>query len=149
MFSECIFIKFGTVSCLVSRQCSHFFIFKRTLKNTRKYWNKVEQYRSSSLQMFFKVGVLENFTNFPGKHLCWSPFLIKLQVCNFIKKSLQHRYFPVKFVKFLRTPFLQNTSRGCLWQEHAIGYGKSIEPWKLLKKNLFNSFCLEHFRKLY
>ena len=28
-----------------------------------------------------------------------------LQVCNFIKKRFQHRCFPVKFAKFLRTPF--------------------------------------------
>ena len=26
------------------------------------------------------------------------------QACNFIKKRLQHRFFPVKFAKFLRTP---------------------------------------------
>ena len=25
--------------------------------------------------MFFKIGVLKNFTNFIGKHLCWSLFL--------------------------------------------------------------------------
>ena len=35
-----------------------------------------------------------------------------LKVCNFIKKKLQHRYFPVKFANF----FLQNTSDGCLWK---------------------------------
>ena len=28
-----------------------------------------------------------------------------LQACNFIKKRLQHRCFPLKFAKFLRTPF--------------------------------------------
>ena len=28
-----------------------------------------------------------------------------LNVCNRIKKRLQHRCFPVKFVKFLKTPF--------------------------------------------
>ena len=34
-------------------------------------------------------------------------FLIKFQAaCNFIKKSLWHRCFPVNFEKFLRTPFL-------------------------------------------
>ena len=27
--------------------------------------------------MFFKIGVLKNFVNFTGKHLCWSLFLIK------------------------------------------------------------------------
>ena len=36
-----------------------------------------------------------------------------LEACNFIKKRLWHRCFPVNFVKFLRTPFLQNTSGGC------------------------------------
>ena len=35
--------------------------------------------RSSHLQMFFKIGILKNFAIFPGKHLCWSLFLIKLQ----------------------------------------------------------------------
>ena len=37
------------------------------------------------------------------------------QACNFIKKRLQHRCFPVKFVKFTKTPFLQNNSSGCFW----------------------------------
>ena len=35
------------------------------------------------------------------------PFLVKLQVkdCNFIKKRLQHMYFPVKYANFFyRTP---------------------------------------------
>ena len=31
------------------------------------------------LQMFFKIGVFKNFTNFTGNLLCWSLFLIKLQ----------------------------------------------------------------------
>ena len=35
LFSECIFIKFGTVSCLISRQCSHFFHFQA---NAEEYW---------------------------------------------------------------------------------------------------------------
>ena len=62
------------------------------------------RFRSSCSQMFFKIGVLKNFANFTGRHLYWSPFLIKLQTfCNFIKKRLQQRCLPVKFVKFLRT----------------------------------------------
>ena len=32
------------------------------------------------------------------------------EACNFIWKRLWHRCFPVNFTKFLRTPFLQNTS---------------------------------------
>ena len=31
-------------------------------------------------QMFFKIGILKNFANFTGKHMCWSLFLIKLLV---------------------------------------------------------------------
>ena len=37
-------------------------------------------FRSSRLQMFVKIGVLKNLANFTGKHLCWSLFLIKLQL---------------------------------------------------------------------
>ena len=72
--------------------------------------------RSSRFQMFFKVSVLKSFANFTGKHLCWGLFLKNLQAEGlqlFIEKSLQHKCFPLKFVKFLRTPFLQNTSGGC------------------------------------
>ena len=44
-------------------------------------------------------------TKFTGKSLCQNLFF------NFNKVAgLRHRGFPVNFVKFLRTPFLQNTS---------------------------------------
>ena len=33
-------------------------------------------FRSSRLQMFFKIDVRKNFANFTGKHLCWRDFLI-------------------------------------------------------------------------
>ena len=63
---------------------------------------------SSRAQMFFKIGVLKRFANFTGKHLCWSLFLKNLQAegLQLHKKRLQHRCFPVKFAKFLRTTFL-------------------------------------------
>ena len=41
------------------------------------FWGETN--RSSLLQMFFKIGVLKNFSNFIGKHQCWSIFLTKLQ----------------------------------------------------------------------
>ena len=50
-------------------------------------------------------GVLRNFTKFTGKHLCQS-----LSPATLFKKRLRHSCFPVTFVKFLRTPFLQRTS---------------------------------------
>ena len=52
--------------------------------------------------VFCKKGILRNFANFTGKHLCQNLFLSK--------EGLWHRCFPVNFAKFLRTPFLQNTS---------------------------------------
>ena len=69
---------------------------------TKKYkeisiYINLDQSRS---QMFVKIGVLKNFENFTGKHLCWGLFL---ETCNVIKKKLQQRCFPVKFEKFLRT----------------------------------------------
>ena len=93
---------------------------------------KKTDFSSSRLQIFFKIVAIKNVTSFTGKHLCWSLFLIKFkayvvlqnvwrplkafiglhknfwgttQTCNFIKKRLQQRSFPVKFVKFSRTPF--------------------------------------------
>ena len=43
---------------------------------------------------------------------CLAAFIpyVRIITCNFIKKRVQHRCFPVKFAKFLRTPFWHNTS---------------------------------------
>ena len=66
--------------------------------------------------MFLKVGVLKNFANFTGKQLLWNFFLMKLRTTAegvtkgnvaqqlYPKKRFQHRCFPMKFVRFLRTP---------------------------------------------
>ena len=63
--------------------------------------------RSSHQRCSVKKGVLVNFAKFIGKHLCQRLF--------FKKKSFRHMCFPLNFPKFLRTPFLQNTSEGCFW----------------------------------
>ena len=60
--------------------------------------------------MFFKTGVLKSFRIFTGKNFYWSLLLNKIaahNACHFIKKRLQRRYFPVKFVKILRTAFFK------------------------------------------
>ena len=41
----------------------------------------VQYLQKQPLEMFFKKVVLKHFTNLTGKHLCWSFFLMKLQVC--------------------------------------------------------------------
>ena len=77
---------------------------------------KVFSFRSCRSQMFFKKGVLKNFANFTGKHLCCSLFLIKFQASGLqrFKKKLQHRSFPVKFAKFLRAPIFTKHLRWLL-----------------------------------
>ena len=64
--------------------------------------------RSSRPEVFCKKGVLKNFGKFTGKHLYQRLFSYKvagLRVATLLKKRLWHRYFPVNFVNFLRTPF--------------------------------------------
>ena len=52
--------------------------------------------------MFFKIIVLKMFVNFTGEHLYWSDFYKTAdpQNSNFIKKRLQHRFFPEKLKNF-------------------------------------------------
>ena len=94
-----------------------------------KCWKYSLNDRSSHRRCSVRKGVLRNFTTFAGKRLCQSHFFIKLQAWGMIKlpekkclylwfkcvsasvlkKRIWHRCFPVNFVKFLKTPFLQNT----------------------------------------
>ena len=62
-----------------------------------------KQFRSNHQRCSIKKGVLRNFAKFAGKHLCQILFFNKVA-------GLEHRCFPVNFVKFLRTSVLQNTS---------------------------------------
>ena len=62
--------------------------------------------------MFCIKSVLKNFAKFTGKHLCWSLFfnvVAGLRLATLLKKRLQHRCFPVRFEKFLITPFFCRT----------------------------------------
>ena len=61
--------------------------------------------------VLYKKVVLNNFAIFTGKHLSWSLFfkkIVVLKACDFIKKRLQNRCFPVNIAQFLRIPFLKN-----------------------------------------
>ena len=66
--------------------------------------------RSSHRKCAAKKDVLKKFCKFHRKtHVIESLFskVVGLKDCNFTKKRLQHRCFPVKFAKFLRTPILK------------------------------------------
>ena len=66
--------------------------------------------QKQSPEVFCKKSVLKNFANFTGKHLCWNLFyeVAGLQLASFFKKRVQHKCFPVKYGKILRTPILKN-----------------------------------------
>ena len=105
---------------------------------------------------FWKKGVLSNFVKFTGKHLCQGLFLNKVTGFSFGKGRLWHRCFHVNFVKFLRTPFLQNTSERLLlslWEDRSFHYKepfslnfislKKILQWVKSWKKMFNAFHVQ------
>ena len=66
---------------------------------------------------FRKKGVLKKFHKIHLKTPVLESYFNSiscLRVVTILKKRLQHRCFQVNFMKFLRTPFLQNTSVICL-----------------------------------
>ena len=66
--------------------------------------------KQSSRGVLFKKVFLEISPNSQENTYASVSFLIKLPACcNFLKKRLWHRCFPVNFVKFLRTPFFYRT----------------------------------------
>ena len=67
--------------------------------------------RSSHRRCFIKIDVLKNFEKFHRK-TSLPESLIKLQARGLplIKKETLEQVLSVNFVKFLKTPFLQNTS---------------------------------------
>ena len=78
-----------------------------------EYYSHFSSTRSNHQRCSIQIGVLRNFTKFTGKHLCQSLFFNKVtgpRPATLLKKRLWHKCFPVKFTKFLRTPFLQSSS---------------------------------------
>ena len=102
-----------------------------------KYLLLMWEYRSSRRRCSVKEGVLKDSANFTEKHLCWSLFLIKLQASTLIKR-LQHRCFPVKFEKFLRTPILKNICERLLLK---VGKRHQTGLFNVLYNSVFPHFC--------
>ena len=71
--------------------------------------------RSSHRRCFFKKGIFKTFAKLTRKPLCRSSCINKVAAprpSTLLKKRLRHRCFLVRFAKFSRTRFLQNTSSG-------------------------------------
>ena len=109
---------------------------------------------------------LKKLANFTGKHLCWSLFVIKLQFFSlqFFKKRLQHKCFPVKFEKLLRTPILKNICKRLLvgvfykkavlkklWNIHGTkvasdGKNETQDPERTLRGPVLSGSLVSFFR---
>ena len=68
--------------------------------------------RSSHLRCFIKKVFLKIFKVSQENTRVGISFRQSYKACNFNKKSLQYRCFPLKLAKFLRTPILKNS---CEW----------------------------------
>ena len=95
------------------KQPSEVFCRKRSFLKFRKF--------------HWKISVLESIFNKTAG----------LKACNFIKKRLQHRCFPLKFAKFLRTPILKNICDACFCTVHLVTvvatYKSEIYSWEVCK----------------
>ena len=100
--------------------CSDRLTDKHYIHCKKGHEANVLTYRSSHQRCSIKRGVLRNFTKFTGKHL--------------------------KFVKFLRPPFLQNTSGRLLLDLENLLINFSHNPsYYLLQKT---KFCTKDIRSL-
>ena len=101
---------------------------QKFLHYTMNHRDLLGLFKSSHQRSSVKEGVFKNVANFTGKHLCWS----LLQACKFIKKRLQHRCFPVKYVKFLRTSILKSIcKRLLLFVSHQYTIANSSDDFEL------------------
>ena len=92
-------------------------------------FDKLKPYRSSSLEVFCKKGVLRNFIKFTGKQLCQSLFFNKiagLSPATLLKKRLWHRCFPVNVVKFLGALFFVER----LWTTASVATPIKVPFWR-------------------
>ena len=79
-----------------------------------KFWRKVIKAlillnRSSSPEVFWRIGAIKQCSWFTGKHPRRSLISIKL-LCSYIEIALRHGYSLVNLLFFLRTRFVKNSS---------------------------------------
>ena len=75
--------------------------------------------RSSSLKVFYQIGLLKNFKKFTGKHLCRNPFLNNVRACRpatLLKQKFRHMCFLWLLQNFEEHVFCRKSSNGCLWK---------------------------------
>ena len=121
---ESLFNKFADIKSeiLLDERLHHgyFSMKKFYLKNT--FLTAEAVVRRCSIKKVF----LEISQNLQENTYARVSFLMKLQAsgltpATLLKKTLWHQCFPVNFAKFLRIPFLKNTSGGCFYNRTSPG----------------------------
>ena len=98
----------GVLRCAFANEFELFWIVQSRGTLTKLGALRSSHRRVSVKKVFFEISQISQENTYARVS-----FLIKLQAsehqaCNVVKIRLWHRWFPVNFVKFLRTPFLQN-----------------------------------------
>ena len=114
LFIRMLYIDHGSYpisSSLTSKCCSSLL-----LKTT---------FRISHSQMFFKIGVLKNFTIFTAKHMCWNNFETSTQI------------FSYECIFFYRTPAVPVSGHLHFFQKQPLEVVlcKKVRPVNLLKRD--------------
>ena len=101
--------------------------------------------------MFCKKDVLKNFTKFTRRNLCWSLFFNKIADIRpetLSKNRLQHRCFPVNFVKYFKNHFFTELLRLFvlvlyLWKQYTFKLILILLSYhSLSKRTKFTLFCM-------
>ena len=94
---------------------------------------KIYQFQKQPPELFYRKSCSEKFCNIHTKTpVLESPFnrLAGLKTCNFLKKIIQHRCFPVNISKFLRTLILTKICEQLLLQ--LLPLTVNISSWELV-----------------
>ena len=90
------FLKLGTTTYIFNYVDFYLSFCSFYLKQKNNHFLKILDShspficRSSRSQMFFKIGILKNFANFTGKHLCWSLFFNKVAGLRRLLRNLRN-----------------------------------------------------------
>ena len=100
------------------KHCSSYLNFLQNKQHGSTQVVHTLTFKKQPREVFYKKAI-KNFAIFTGNHLCWSLFFQKC--CNFIRKRLQHRCFPVS------KPILKNIcERLLLWFRQYCFLGENL-----------------------
>ena len=107
-------------------------------QGSRKVHQSLWSYRNSHRRYSVQKGIFLKIHKFRRKKPALESLFNKvsgLEACNFIKKRFQHRFFPGRFAKSLRTPILKSSCEQLLLELIIVFLKKS---WELRNRQLRN-----------